>query len=216
MANRRFIDFPIAASVGDNDIVLIWQDGLNKQTTKSTLFAGSPSTLASLTDVDISALTNGQILQYNSTTSKWENVDRTDIDLDQLGDVTIVSPTNGQVLVYNSSTSKWENSSGGFVPYTGAVTTVNLGAQSILAGTFVKAGGTSAQFLKADGSVDSTAYGTGSVTSVGLTMPSAFNVASSPVTTNGTIAVTGAGTTAQYIRGDGSLASFPSLTGFVI
>jgi hypothetical protein len=158
MANRRFIDFPIAASVGDNDIVLIWQDGLNKQTTKSTLFAGSPSTLASLTDVDISALTNGQILQYNSTTSKWENVDRTDIDLDQLGDVTIVSPTNGQVLVYNSSTSKWENSSGGFVPYTGAVTTVNLGAQSILAGTFVKAGGTSAQFLKADGSVDSNTY----------------------------------------------------------
>jgi hypothetical protein len=215
MANRRFIDFPIAASVGDNDIVLIWQDGLNKQTTKSTLFAGSPSTLASLTDVDISALTNGQILQYNSTTSKWENVDRTDIDLDQLGDVTIVSPTNGQVLVYNSSTSKWENSSGGFVPYTGAVTTVNLGAQSILAGTFVKAGGTSAQFLKADGSVDSTAYGTGSVTSVGLTMPSAFNVGSSPITTNGTLAVTGAGTTAQYVRGDGSLATFPGLTGFV-
>jgi hypothetical protein len=215
MANRRFIDFPIAASVGDNDIVLIWQDGLNKQTTKSTLFAGSPSTLASLTDVDISALTNGQILQYNSTTSKWENVDRTDIDLDQLGDVTIVSPTNGQVLVYNSSTSKWENSSGGFVPYTGAVTTVNLGAQSILAGTFVKAGGTSAQFLKADGSVDSTAYGTGSVTSVGLSMPSAFNVANTPLTSNGTIAVTGAGTTAQYIRGDGSLASFPSLTGYV-
>jgi len=210
MANRRFIDFPIAASVGDNDIVLIWQDGLNKQTTKSTLFAGSPSTLASLTDVDISALTNGQILQYNSTTSKWENVDRTDIDLDQLGDVTIVSPTNGQVLVYNSSTSKWENSSGGFVPYTGAVTTVNLGAQSILAGTFVKAGGTSAQFLKADGSVDSTAYGTGSVTSVGLSMPSAFNVASSPVTTSGTIAVTAAGNATQYVRGDGVLATLPT------
>jgi hypothetical protein len=44
------------------------------------------------------------------------------------------------------------------VPYTGAVTTVNLGAQSILAGSFVKAGGTSAQFLKADGSVDSNTY----------------------------------------------------------
>jgi hypothetical protein len=213
MANRRFIDFPIAASVGDNDIVLIWQDGLNKQTTKATLFAGSPNSLAGLTDVDISALANGQILQYNSTTSKWENVDRTDIDLDQLGDVTIVSPTNGQVLVYNSSTSKWENSSAGFVPYTGAVTTVNLGAQSILAGSFVKAGGTSAQFLKADGSVDSTAYGTGSVTSVGLTMPSAFSVANSPVTTAGTLAVTGAGTVAQYVRGDGSLADFPATTG---
>jgi hypothetical protein len=213
MANRRFIDFPIAASVGDNDIVLIWQDGLNKQTTKATLLQGSPQSLAGLTDVDIAGLTNGQILQYNSTLGKWENVDRTDINLSELGDVTIVAPTNGQVLVYNSSTSKWENSSGGYVPYTGAVTTVNLGAQSILAGTFVKDGGTSAQFLKADGSVDSTAYGTGSVTSVALTMPTAFSVANSPVTTAGTLAVTGAGTVSQYIRGDGSLADFPESSG---
>jgi hypothetical protein len=51
--------------------------------------------------------------------------------------------------------------------------------------------------------------------SVGLSMPSAFNVANTPLTSNGTIAVTGAGTTAQYVRGDGSLASFPSLTGYV-
>jgi hypothetical protein len=213
MANRRFIDFPIAATVGNNDIVLIWQDGLNKQTTKATLLQGSPQSLAGLTDVDIAALTNGQILQYNSTTSKWENVDRTDIFLSQLGDVTIVAPANGQVLVYNSSTSKWENSSGGYVPYTGAVTTVNLGAQSILAGSFVKAGGTAAQFLKANGSVDSTAYGTGTVTSVALTMPTAFSVANSPITTAGTLAVTGAGLVSQYIRGDGSLADFPATTG---
>jgi len=213
MANRRFIDFPIAASVGNNDIVLIWQDGLNKQTTKATLLQGSPSSLAGLTDVDIASLTNGQILQYNSTTSKWENVDRTDIFLSQLGDVTIVAPSNGQVLVYNSSTGKWENSSGGFVPYTGAVTTVNLGSQTIQAGSFVKAGGTAAQFLKANGSVDSTAYGTGSVTSVALTMPTAFTVAGSPITTAGTLAVTGAGLVSQYIRGDGSLADFPESSG---
>jgi hypothetical protein len=213
MANRRFIDFPIAASVGNNDIVLIWQDGLNKQTTKATLLQGSPQSLAGLTDVDIAALTNGQILQYNSTTSKWENVDRTDINLSELGDVTIVAPANGQVLVYNSSTGKWENSSAGYVPYTGAVTTVNLGAQSILAGSFVKAGGTAAQFLKANGSVDSTVYGTGTVTSVALTMPSAFSVGGSPITTAGTLAVTGAGTVGQYIRGDGSLADFPATTG---
>jgi uncharacterized protein YaiE (UPF0345 family) len=134
MANRRFIDFPIAASVGDNDIVLIWQDGMNKQTTKGTLIQGAPTSLEGLTDVDIAGLINGQILQYNSTTGKWENVDRTDINLSELGDVSIVSPTNGQVLVYNSSTSKWENSSGGFVPYVGAVTTVDLGAQGLRAG----------------------------------------------------------------------------------
>ena len=51
------------------------------------------------------------------------------------------------------------------------------------------------------------------VTSVGLSMPSAFSVASSPVTTSGTIAVTGAGLTSQYVRGDGSLANFPSSGG---
>ena len=213
MANRRFIDFPIATTVGDSDIILIWQSGVNKQTTKATFLSGLPENLDELNDVAISGLTNGQILRYDSVTGKWENTDQGNLDLNDLNDVSIVSPSNGQVLVYNSSTSKWENSSGGFVPYTGAVTTVNLGAQTIQAGQFVKAGGTSSQFLKADGSVDSTAYGTGSVTSVGLTMPSAFNVANSPITTNGTLAVTGAGTVAQYIRGDGSLADFPESSG---
>jgi len=48
------------------------------------------------------------------------------------------------------------------------------------------------------------------VTSVGLSMPAAFTVTNSPVTSTGTIAVTGAGTAAQYIRGDGQLATLPS------
>ena len=48
------------------------------------------------------------------------------------------------------------------------------------------------------------------VTSVGLSMPSAFVVSNSPVTGSGNISVTGAGTVSQYIRGDGSLADFPS------
>ena len=50
---------------------------------------------------------------------------------------------------------------------------------------------------------------TGTVTSVGVSMPSAFSVASSPITTSGTIAITGAGVVSQYVRGDGSLANFP-------
>jgi hypothetical protein len=48
------------------------------------------------------------------------------------------------------------------------------------------------------------------IKSVGLTMPSAFSVANSPLTSSGTIAVTGAGTSSQYVRGDGQLANFPS------
>jgi hypothetical protein len=53
-------------------------------------------------------------------------------------------------------------------------------------------------------------YLTAAVTSVGLSMPVAFNVSNSPITSTGTIAVTGAGTAAQYIRGDGQLATLPS------
>jgi len=48
------------------------------------------------------------------------------------------------------------------------------------------------------------------LTSVGVSMPSAFSVTNSPLTANGTIAITGAGTATQYIRGDGQLATFPS------
>ena len=49
------------------------------------------------------------------------------------------------------------------------------------------------------------------LTSVGLSMPAAFSVSGSPLTSNGTISVTGSGTTAQYVRGDGTLATFPTI-----
>lgn len=51
------------------------------------------------------------------------------------------------------------------------------------------------------------------LTSVGVSMPSAFTVSNSPLTSNGTIAITGAGIASQYIRGDGQLANFPTNTG---
>jgi hypothetical protein len=58
----------------------------------------------------------------------------------------------------------------------------------LTATSIIKSGGTSSQFLKADGSVDSTAYGTGSVTSVGLSSAtSGVTIGSTPITTSGTI-----------------------------
>jgi hypothetical protein len=65
-----------------------------------------------------------------------------------------------------------------------------------------------AQDLSADRS-----WNVGTVTSVGLSMPSAFTVTNSPITSSGDIAVTGAGSTSQYVRGDGTLANFPTSTG---
>jgi hypothetical protein len=51
------------------------------------------------------------------------------------------------------------------------------------------------------------------LSSVGVSMPSAFTVTNSPLTSNGTIAITGAGIASQYIKGDGTLATFPNVAG---
>jgi hypothetical protein len=48
------------------------------------------------------------------------------------------------------------------------------------------------------------------LTYVGLTMPAAFTVSGSPLLANGTIAVSANGTILQYIRGDGTVATFPT------
>lgn len=47
---------------------------------------------------------------------------------------------------------------GSYVPYTGAIANVDLGLFGITASSFIYSGGTSSQFLKADGSIDSTSY----------------------------------------------------------
>lgn len=49
--------------------------------------------------------------------------------------------------------------------------------------------------------------GSGTVTSVALTVPAALSVTGSPITTAGTLAISGAGTSAQYIKGDGTLGT---------
>jgi len=47
---------------------------------------------------------------------------------------------------------------GGYVPYLGATNDVDLGSHTITADNFIVNGGTSSGFLKADGSIDTTAY----------------------------------------------------------
>ena len=83
---------------------------------------------------------------------------------------------------------------------TGNVTKVTIGANLTLSGGVLSASG----------------GGTGSVTSVALTRSgNALTITGSPITTSGTINIGFAGTTAQYIRGDGTLATFPATTGYV-
>ena len=67
---------------------------------------GGGGSLATLNDVALSSLADGQILRYNALTSHWENKTLT-LALSALTDVAIGTPTNGQVLKYNSSSQKW-------------------------------------------------------------------------------------------------------------
>ena len=56
----------------------------------------------------------------------------------------------------------------------------------------------------------------GTVTSVAVTESGdALTITGSPITTSGTINIGFAGTSAQYVAGDGSLITFPALTGYV-
>jgi hypothetical protein len=95
----------------------------------------------------------GKISGYanDSTPNLGDKLIGTDVDnLNATKNFTI-----GQILSLGTS-------SGLFVPYTGATGDVDLGVYNITANSFIKAGGTSSEFLKADGSVDSTVYATAS------------------------------------------------------
>ena len=80
--------------------------------------------------------------------------------------------------------------------------------QSVLSATGTPSAST---FLRGDNTWATA--GSGSVTSVGLSMPTAFTITNSPVTSAGTLTVTGAGTTLEYIDGTGALQTFPAIGG---
>ena len=62
------------------------------------------------------------------------------------------------------------------------------------------------------GSWEALSTGGGTVTSVGITETgNALTITNSPITSSGNINIAGAGTTSQYIRGDLSLATFPTI-----
>ena len=78
--NGLFYDFIFWGTKGSSDVYIITH--INSSNVDSTSFSGTvyeysnssgSSTLVDLTDTSVLSPTNGQILTYNSTTSKWEN-----------------------------------------------------------------------------------------------------------------------------------------------
>lgn len=62
--------------------------------------------LSVLTDVDLDNVSNNQILQYNSNSETWKNVDNF-ITLSQFADVAIDDPIAGSALIYDTALTKF-------------------------------------------------------------------------------------------------------------
>lgn len=133
--------------------------------------------------------TNKQFYWFDSTNLRW-NLFGTNID------TTSISNRINLKLNISDTTGKW------LVQSTRLVDTVYRVNDSTV-GYTIKGTPYTFQILGRA----SAGGGSGTVTSVALSMPSAFSVLGSPITTSGTFNISGAGTTAQYIRGNGTLAT---------
>lgn len=73
--------------------------------------------LSELGDVNLSSVTDGQVLKYDSASSKWVNGNGGgggSSTLAGLSDVNLSTPSNNQPLTYDAANDKWVN--GGIVP----------------------------------------------------------------------------------------------------
>jgi hypothetical protein len=167
--------------------------------------------LGQLGDVTITSPSTNQVLKYNGTA--WVNGTDTDTGLTSVG---ISVPTgltvsnspltsNGTIAInYGSGYSiptdtkqgQWDQA------YNDKINSASVTGTTTKTLTLTQQDGGTVQASWSD--IDT------GLTSVGLTMPAAFTVSNSPLTSNGTIAVTGSGLASQYVRGDGSLGDFPS------
>jgi hypothetical protein len=65
--------------------------------------------LLSLADVSLTSVTDKQVLQYDSASSKWKNAAPVPDTLDKLSDVTLTGLADKQILQYDNATSQWKN-----------------------------------------------------------------------------------------------------------
>jgi len=184
------------ASTGDYQI-------LNKPTLATVATTGDYNDLSNLPTIPAAQVNS----DWNAVSGVSEILNKPTIpvNLDDLADVDATSPATGDVISWN-----------GVVWRKGRIPLVNLSDVNITSPS-------NGQVITWDTATSKwivttpAAGGSGTVTSVGLTVPSpanaAFTVTGSPVTTAGTLAVAANGTNDQYIDGTGALRTFPSTGG---
>lgn len=150
---------------------------------------------------------NKKFYWFDSTTLTWNQfgtvIDTTSLSnrINLKQDILSNTTASGDTLLIGNSIKRVQNDYG--LTFSTNATKVlmfidTLGSNHVVTTSQLK--DTAAAIRAAIGS------GTG-LTSVGLSMPSAFSVSGSPLTSNGTINVSGAGAASEYIRGNGTLAT---------
>jgi hypothetical protein len=158
-----------------------------------TITGGTGSVIGSGTTIQVKQATSSQDGFLDS--ADWTTFNNKQNALSGTG---IVKSTGGTITYLTDNTSNWDSA------YNDKINSASV------TGTTTK----TLTLNQQDGGTITTTWtdlDTGTVTSVGVSMPSAFSVANSPITSSGTISITGAGTISQYIDGTGALQTFPSL-----
>ena len=158
-----------------------------------TITGGTGSVIGSGTTIQVKQASSTQNGFLSST--DWTTFNNKQNALSGTG---IVKSTGGTITYLTDNTSNWDSA------YNDKINS------AAVTGTTTK----TLTLTQQDGGTITTTWtdlvNPGTVTSVGVSMPSAFSVANSPITSSGTIAITGAGTISQYIDGTGALQTFPS------
>lgn len=139
MADQKLSALPVATTPSGTELIYLVQGGVSKQSTVSAI--ASTPTLQQV-------LTAGSTLAGNNTAT---GIGDLTLGTDDPGVYTSTIKTSGSDILHTSSdgvdtglfTQKPNN---------------NLFTKSVTALSFIKSGGTSSQFLKADGTVDSSTY----------------------------------------------------------
>lgn len=195
----------------------------------STLGVANIALTPSLNKINVSTTdflwNNNRIAALTDTATKLQSIYATTIALAtkqaQLNGTGFVKATGTSVSYDNTSYYPLSNPSN-YTSNTGTVTKDSAG-YGLLGGNTTTSGykavdstlqATRARVQKAVDSLNVIigTKGAGTVTSVGISVPSAFSVTPTTITTSGTFSVTATGSTAQYIRGDGTLATTPTGT----
>lgn len=185
----KFSEFTIETIPGNVSYIVGYSGSSNIRIAPGNLLSGVIPYIGALTDVDLGVfgITANQFVKVGGNSSQFLKAD-------------------GSI-----DSNTYLTAASGYVPYTGALDNLDLGIYNLTALSIIKAGGTSSEFLKADGSTsilpsfsDYVPY-TGAINNL--------NLGTYSVTANSIIKAGGTGL--QYLMADGTVSTGPSLTGYV-